>query len=122
MLENNLVYIYKGYLSEFYFSESQHGNYIQKKWLVGWIMKHLSIATLPLALNENNINLFLDDYRNSSWNYVTVKATISSIFISIDMTLVSSPNCGLAENQGKRSWQFSLYIRSNYGVCSKNFF
>lgn len=29
-------------------------------------MKHLSIATLPLAPNDNNVNLFLDDYRNSS--------------------------------------------------------
>lgn len=29
-------------------------------------MKHISIATLLLAPNDNNINLFLDDYRNSS--------------------------------------------------------
>lgn len=29
-------------------------------------MKHISIDALPLAPNDNNINLFLDDYRNSS--------------------------------------------------------
>lgn len=72
-----------------------------------------------LAPNDINIK-YLDDYRNSSssWNSVTVKSTdlFNLHFYSYDISVKSKLwSC-------RKSWQFSLYIRSNYGVCSMNFF
>lgn len=61
-------------------------------------MKYFFIVILFLVFNENNINLFLDDYRNFFWNFVIVKVMIFLIFIFIDMILVLSLNCGFVEN------------------------
>lgn len=61
-------------------------------------MKYFFIVILFLVFNENNINLFLDDYRNFFWNFVIVKVVIFLIFIFIDMILVLSLNCGFVEN------------------------
>lgn len=61
-------------------------------------MKYFFIVILFLVFNDNNINLFLDDYRNFFWNFVIVKVVIFLIFIFIDMILVLSLNCGFVEN------------------------
>lgn len=59
---------------------------------------NIFIVILFLVFNDNNINLFLDDYRNFFWNFVIVKVMIFLIFIFIDMILVLSLNCGFVEN------------------------
>lgn len=61
-------------------------------------MKYFFIVILFLVFNDNNVNLFLDDYRNFFWNFVIVKVMIFLIFIFIDMILVLSLNCGFVEN------------------------
>lgn len=61
-------------------------------------MKYIFIDVLFLVFNDDNINLFLDDYRNFFWNFVIVKVMIFLIFIFIDMILVLSLNCGFVEN------------------------